>query len=143
MTSTTDVPLGEGFLIDSNVLLDIFGGESEWRQWSAATIAQCIRAGACHINPMIFSEVSYGFDDLEQLEAVLPSDVFRHSALPFPAAFLAARSHHAYRRRGGTKVATLPDFFIGAHAVVEGLTLVTRDPRRYRLAFPSLKLVAP
>lgn len=139
----TDIALGDSFLIDSNVLIDIIVGDEVWGDWSARTLAQCLRAGVCQINPIIYSEVSYGYDDISRLDATLSAAVLRRESIPYSAAFLAAKAHSAYRRRGGTKAATLPDFFIGAHAVVEGLTLVTRDPRRYRLAFPVLRLVAP
>ena len=135
--------VGESFLIDANVLLDIFSRDPKWLDWSRAALADAARAGIIGINPLIYAEVSVGFDDLRVLDDALPTSVVRRLPLPFASGFLAAKAHQAYRRRGGTLVATLPDFYIGAHALVSGLTLVTRDPRRFRTAFPSLRLVSP
>jgi predicted nucleic acid-binding protein len=133
----------EAYLIDSNVVLDVLTEDSEWFDWSAETLANAARSGPTYINPIVFSEVAVGFDDLAELETRMPSAILRRARLPFAAAFLAAKVHQAYRRRGGTRIATLPDFYIGAHAVVEGLTLVTRDPRRYRSTYPGIRLITP
>ncbi|MEO5534375.1 MAG: type II toxin-antitoxin system VapC family toxin [Pseudolysinimonas sp.] len=133
----------EAFLIDSNVLLDIVTDDPVWGEWSSLTLAESVRRGRTLINPLIYAEVSVGFDHIDDLDRRMPESVLTRAPLPYRAGFLAAKAHNAYRRRGGTRVATLPDFFIGAHAVVDGLTLVTRDARRYRSAFPTLKLLTP
>lgn len=134
---------GRGFLIDSNVLIDIISADHDWSAWSESALAKAARLGPVHINPIIYAEVSRAYLDISTLDAALPSADLRRAPLPYAAAFLAGKAHAAYRRRGGTRMATLPDFFIGAHALVDRLTLVTRDPRRYRHAFPDLRLVAP
>ena len=95
------------------------------------------------VNPLIYAEVSIGFDRIEDLDEALDPSIFQRRPLPWEAAFLAGKSFLRYRRRGGTRSSTLPDFYIGAHALVEGLTLVTRDAARYRTYFPRLALVAP
>lgn len=77
------------------------------------------------------------------VEEALPHDYFTRAPLPWDAAFLAAKVFERYRRGGGTRTTALPDFFIGAHAAVAGMTLLTRDARRYRTYFPKLKLIAP
>ena len=132
-----------GFLVDSNVLLDIITRDPVWSDWSENALADALRRGEVWINPIVYSEVSLAFESIAAEDAALPSDTLRRSQLPWAAGYLAARAHQAYRKRGGTRATTLPDFFIGAHAVVERLTLVTRDARRYRTAFPGLPLVAP
>ena len=134
---------GDRFLVDSNIVLDILTADREWHSWSAETLASAARSGPTFINPIVFSEIAVGFGDLAELDERLPATVLRRAPLPYSAAFLAAKAHQAYRRRGGTRVATLPDFYIGAHAVVEGLTLITRDPRRYRTAYPGVRLITP
>jgi predicted nucleic acid-binding protein len=88
-------------------------------------------------------EAAARFARIEDLEAALPSDCFQRLPLPWEAAFLARRSFAAHRRRGGQRRSPLPDFYIGAHALVSGMTLLTRDPARYRTYFPRLRLVAP
>lgn len=95
------------------------------------------------INPIIFAEVAVGFASAAQVDAALPEDRFERLALPFAAGFLAGRAFLEDRKKGGARQAPLPDFYIGAHAFVEGHTLLTRDPARYRTYFPKLKLVCP
>ena len=130
-------------LIDSNVLLDLFDEESEWRDWSDAMITQCGDRGELVINPIILSEVSMGFASYEDVTAHLPEDLIRRESLPWQAAFLAARAFLLYRHAGGERRSPLPDFYIGAHAAVAGHTLLTRDPRRYRHYFPKLRIISP
>ena len=132
-----------GVLVDSNILLDLFTEDSEWEDWSAAMLAELSRSSPLVINPIIYSEVSAHFDSLEELDEALPASWIHREPLPWESAFLAGRCFVKYRRHGGTRRSPLPDFYIGAHASVAGLTLLTRDARRYRTYFPKLKLVAP
>ena len=130
-------------LIDSNVLIDLFDEDSEWREWSDAMIHAARTRGDVVINPLIFAEVSAGYDSFEEVDALLSVPFFRREPLPWEAAFLAGRAFWLYRQRGGTRTSPLPDFYIGAHAAVAGHTLLTRDARRYRHYFPKLRIVAP
>jgi predicted nucleic acid-binding protein len=95
------------------------------------------------INPLIYAEVSCGYDRIETLDDALPPEYFVREPLPWPAAFLAAKAFLKYRRRGGSRPTPLPDFYIGAHAAIAGYTLLTRDARRYRTYFPRLRVTAP
>jgi len=130
-------------LVDSNVILDIVTADDEWLDWSAAALARQADAGPLAVNPIIYAEAAARFARIEDLEAALPSDYFQRLSLPWEAAFLAGRSFVAYRRRGGQRRSPLPDFYIGAHALLAGLQLLTRDTARYRSYFPRLALVAP
>lgn len=130
-------------LVDSNVLIDVATGGSEWVDWSAAMITRAAEEGRVVINPIIYAEVSIGFDRIEDLNAALPVEYFAREELPWAAAFLAAQVFLDYRRAGGAQRAPLPDFYIGAHAAIAGYTLLTRDARRYRAYFPKLRLIAP
>ena len=132
-----------GVLVDSNVLLDLFTEDSEWEDWSEAMLADLARTSHLVINPIIYSEVSAHFDSIEDLDDALPPTWIRRDPLPWESAFLAGRCFLKYRRQGGTRRSPLPDFYIGAHASVAGLTLLTRDARRYSTYFPKLKLIAP
>jgi len=129
-------------LVDADVLLDILIPDPKWEEWSSAALAEAAESSLLAINPIIFAEVSVGFDRIEDLEAALPDELQREE-LPWDAAFLAGKTFLAYRRRGGTKHALLPDFYIGAHAAVRGHTLLTRDASRYRSYFPKLSLIGP
>jgi predicted nucleic acid-binding protein len=130
-------------LVDSNVILDIFTEDTRWYDWSAHTLAQCADEATLAINPLIYSEVSLRFDAIEDLEAALPDAFFQRLPLPWEAAFLAGKSFLKYRSRGGGKRSPLPDFYIGAHAAVARMRLLTRDPARYRTYFPRLQLISP
>ncbi len=130
-------------LVDSNVLLDILTEDLNWLDWSASRLAECAEKDVLIINPIIYAEVSVGFQRIEEVEEALPQDVFVREALPWEAAFLAGKCFLAYKKRKGKKSSPLPDFYIGAHAAVCGYTLLTRDARRYRTYFPKLKLIAP
>ncbi len=132
-----------GVLVDSNVLLDVLTEDPEWYAWSAEALARCADESGLAINPIVYAEVSVGFDRIEDVESALPADVFFRSPLPWDAGFLAGKCFESYRRRGGAKRSPLPDFYIGAHAAVSGLSLLTRDPARYRTYFPKLTLIAP
>lgn len=130
-------------LVDSNVLFDYLTEDEDWFEWSASMLEEAADRGALAINPIIYSEVSVRYDRIEDLDAALPAEFFARLPLPWEAAFLAGKGFAKYRRRGGARRSPLPDFFIGAHAAVAGMTLLTRDPRRYRTYFPRLKLIAP
>lgn len=130
-------------MVDSCVLLDIFTQDANWYAWSSDQLARAANHGTVVINPVIYAEVSAGFHRIEDLDAFLAPDVFEYRPIPREAAFLAARSFMAYRKRGGVKTAPLPDFFIGAHASVEGLDLITRDTRRFASCYPRLRLICP
>lgn len=130
-------------LVDSNVILDVVSDDADWGDWSAAMLAQAAHEGHLVINPLIYAEVSCGYNRIEDLDDALPPEYFLREPLPWAAAFLAARAFLSYRRRGGTRNAPLPDFYIGAHAALAGHTLLTRDRRRYAAYFPALKIIAP
>jgi predicted nucleic acid-binding protein len=133
----------ETTLVDSNVILDVLTEDSEWQDWSAAALARQADAGVLAINPLIYAEVAAGFKRIEDLEDALPQEYYVRQPLPWEAAFLAGRSFLRYRAAGGRRRSPLPDFYIGAHAAVGGMTLLTRDARRYRTYFPGLRIIAP
>ena len=130
-------------LVDSNVLLDVLTEDEEWLDWSAAALARAADHGRLVLNPLVYAEVSLAFDRVEDLDAVLDGAAFERRALPWTAAFLAGRAFLRYKAAGGSKRSPLPDFYIGAHALLDGLALLTRDARRYRTYFPRLRLIAP
>lgn len=132
-----------GTLVDANVVLDIAAEDEAWCDWSASMLEQAANTGPLYINPIIYAEVCVNFTRIEDADDALPLSFYRRAELPWPAAFLAGRVYGAYRRAGGVRRSPLPDFYIGAHAAVAGLTLLTRDARRYREYFPTLRLIAP
>jgi predicted nucleic acid-binding protein len=113
-----------GVLVDSNVLLDVMTEDPRWYPWSSAALGRAADEALLAINPIIYGEVSIRFETIE-------------------AAFLAGKCFLAYRKRGGRKTTPLPDFYIGAHAAIANLTLLTRDATRYKTYFPKLRLLAP
>lgn len=135
--------MNHGTLIDTNVLLDVLTEDTTWLAWSMNALAGAAEAGPLYINPMIYAEVSVRFSRVEDLDDALPAEHYRRAPLPWAAAFLAGKAFLDYRRNRGTAASTLPDFFIGAHAAVGDLALLTRDATRYRTYFPTIDLIAP
>lgn len=132
-----------GVLVDSNVLLDVATNDANWSEWSATAIATLAERIALVINPIIYAEVSVGYSTVEALDAVLPGSIYRREPLPWAAGFLAGKCFAQYRRRGGMRATPLPDFYIGAHAAVGQLGLLTRDAARYRSYFPTVEIFSP
>ena len=130
-------------LVDTNVIFDVLSRDEDWGDWSSAMLAEAANRGPVVINPIIYAELAVRYDRIEDLDASLPASYFRRAHLPWEAGFLAAKCFERYRKRGGSRTSTLPDFFIGAHAAVAGLTLLTRDAARYRTYFPKLRLISP
>ena len=130
-------------LVDSNVLLDVMTEDKDWFGWSSAALENHADQSVLAINPVIYAEVSIRFERIEDLEAALPQALVERLPIPWEAAFLAGKCFLRYRKRGGRRHSTLPDFFIGAHAAVEGMALITRDASRYRTYFPTVHVIAP
>src|SRR3954447_14501513 len=132
-----------GTLVDANVLLDIFTEDPVWLQWSTHALAAPAESGPLYVNPIVYAEVSVRFTRVEDLDDALPASEFRRSPLPWAAAFLAGKAFVNYRGNRGTAPVPLPHFYIGAHAAVDDLRLLTRDDGRYRTYFPTLEVIAP
>ncbi|OPY66595.1 MAG: PIN domain protein [Syntrophorhabdus sp. PtaU1.Bin050] len=130
-------------LVDSNIILDIVTEDKRWFGWSSKTLTRLSAANMFVVNPIIYSEVSVGFEKIEDLEDVLDPRLFRRDQIPWEAAFLAGKCFLQYRRQGGKRDAPLPDFFIGAHAAVSKMQLLTRDEVRYRTYFPTITIISP
>lgn len=130
-------------LVDSNVILDVATDDPVWGNWSSKVLARSADEAILVINPLVYAEVSIGFERIEELEDVLPVSMFRRDALPYEAAFLAGKCFLAYRKRGGARISPLPDFYIGAHAAIAGFRLLTRDASRYQTYFPKIELISP
>lgn len=130
-------------LVDSCVLIDVLADDPRWADWSMAQLEHCSLQGPLVINPIILAEISPRFECAADLEAALENLPLVRQALPWDAAFLAGQAFKAYRQLQGAKTSPMPDFYIGAHALVGHLQLLTRDSTRYRSYFPRLTLVAP
>ncbi|QTA87304.1 type II toxin-antitoxin system VapC family toxin [Desulfonema magnum] len=132
-----------GMLVDSNVILDIFENNPKWADWSESVLHRHSMIHTLYINPVIYSEISVGFKRIEELEEAIAGCEFQILQIPREALFRAGKAFFEYRRRGGNKISPLPDFYIGAHAVVTGMSLITRDISRFRSYFPSVRLITP
>lgn len=130
-------------LIDTNVLLDLVTDDTEWADWSIRQLDAAALKGPLAINDVVYAELSVRFAAIETIEAVLDEARVSVAAIPRAALFLAGKAFQRYRAAGGRRTGVLPDFFIGAHAAVAGLTLLSRDAQRYRSYFPSIDLVTP
>lgn len=132
-----------GTLVDSSVLIDVLADDSLWADWSISQLERCAQQGPLFINPLILAEESPRFETAADLESTLAHLPLQRQALPWDAAFLAGQAFKLYRQHSGTDPSPMPHFYIGAHAWVNQLQLLTRDAVRYRRYFPKLTLVVP
>jgi predicted nucleic acid-binding protein len=130
-------------LVDTNVLVDVLQNDPQWADWAVAQSRARSKLHDLAINPVIYAEISWSFSTLEALDDVVLTMALKLREIPRPALFLAAKAYAQYRRRGGSKLQVLPDFFIGAHATVEGWPLLTRDASRFKTYFPTLDVISP
>jgi predicted nucleic acid-binding protein len=130
-------------LVDTNVLVDVLQDDPQWAEWSIGQLRAQSKIHELAVNPVIYAEISLSFSTLEALDRTVATLGLAMCELPRPALFLAGKAFAQYRKRGGGRAQVLPDFFIGAHAAVEGWPLLTRDASRFRTYFPSLQVIAP
>lgn len=129
--------------VDTNVLLDLVTDNADWAEWSQRQLEAAAVRGPVLINDVVYAELSVGFLRMEEVNEVLAIAQVETAPISREALFLAGKVFQRYRAGGGTRTGVLPDFFIGAHAAVAQLPLLTRDVRRYRTYFPTVRLIAP
>jgi predicted nucleic acid-binding protein len=132
-----------GVLVDSCVLLDLFTNDQNWGEWSENILEKYSLTNTLYINSIVYSEVSIGFNKIEEIEKALSELDIKVLEIPREALFLAGKTFLNYRKNKGTKASTLPDFFIGAHANISKFDLITRDTSKYKTYFPQTKLIHP
>jgi predicted nucleic acid-binding protein len=130
-------------LIDTNVLLDVVTDDPNWADWSIEQLEAAALRGPLLINDVVYAELAVRYERIERLEAFLAEAGLDMAAMPRSALFLAGKVFQKYRKAGGSRAGVLPDFFIGAHAAVDELDLLTRDTARYRTYFPTVRLITP
>ena len=130
-------------LVDANILLDLVSDDPAWGEWSTVQLRAARLRGTIAINDIVYAEVSVGVPSIEALGEFLTGVGIALLRVPHAALFLAGRAFRDYRAAGGRRTGVLPDLFIGAHAVVAGMPLLTRDNKRFRAYFPTITLIAP
>jgi predicted nucleic acid-binding protein len=130
-------------LVDSNIILDLVTDGEIWADWSQGQLEQAASIGPLVVNDVIYAEISARYATVDAVDAMLRGLDIARVPIPRTALFLAGKAYLRYRATGGLRTGVLSDFFIGAHAAVEQLALLTRDSRRYRSYFPSVELIAP
>jgi len=130
-------------LVDTNVLLDLVTDDPLWAGWSQRQLDLAAAQDQLAVNDIVYAELSIGYERMEELDAMIRRAGMANAAMPRPALFLAGKAFQRYRSAGSRRTGVLPDFFIGAHAVIAGAVLITRDAARYRSYFPGIMLVAP
>ena len=130
-------------LVDTNVLLDLVTNDARFVEWSIAQLEGAFLRGPIIINDVIYAELSVRYAEVERLDAFVEEAGLQHDPIPREALFLAGKAFRAYRESSGTKTGVLPDFFLGAHAAVLEIPILTRDVARYRTYFPTVELITP
>jgi len=133
----------KGVLVDSNIILDIFLNDPKWADWSESKLEEYVQHTMLYINPIVYAEVSIGFEKIEDLESAISKAGLQMLDIPKEALFLAGKAFVKYKKGKGAKKAPLPDFHIGAQAAVLDFDLITRDAARYRPYFPTVRLISP
>ena len=132
-----------GILVDSCILLDLFTNDLHWADWSEEILDQYSQTNTLYINSIVYTEISIGFNKIEEVEKAVSELGLKVLEIPREALFLTGKVFLKYRKNKGTKSAPLPDFFIGAHASVSKFNLITRDTDKYKTYFPQVKLIHP
>ncbi len=132
-----------GILVDSCVLLDLFTDDPNWADWSENVLERYSQTNTLYINSIVYTEVSIGFDKIEEVDKAISELGIKVLEIPREALFLTGKVFLQYRRNKGTKKSPLPDFFVGAHAAVSQFHLITRDSAKYNTYYPQLKLIDP
>ena len=133
----------KGVLVDSNIILDVFLNDPKWADWSESKLDEYDQLGVLYINSTVYSEISIGFERIEDLESAIAKAGLQMLEITKEALFLAGKAYLTYKKRKGAERTPLPDFFIGAQAAVQNLNLITRDVSRYQSYFPTVKLITP
>ena len=132
-----------GVFVDSCVLLDLFTNDRNWADWSENVLEKYSKTNTLYINSIVYTEISIGFQRIEEVEAAISELGVKVLEIPREALFLTGKVFLEYRRNKGTKRSPLPDFFVGAHAIVSQFNLITRDCGKYKTYYPQLKLINP
>jgi predicted nucleic acid-binding protein len=129
--------------VDTNIWIDCIGADNRWYDWSVEQLQRCSEQAPLHVNLVIYTELLIPGPDVAALDVMLDVYETRRSPLPWTCAGLAAKAYQSYRQRGGTRLIPLPDFYIGAHAAIANLSVLSRDVRPYRRYFPRLRCIGP
>lgn len=132
-----------GTFVDSSVVIDAMAGDANWSHWARERIGEATEAGPLWINGIVYAEAGHRFEEMAQLDLAISLLGLQILDIPKPVFFVSARAFREYRQRGGDRTSILPDFIIGAHASLLNVPLLTRDPKRFRQAFPDLEIIAP
>jgi predicted nucleic acid-binding protein len=130
-------------LVDTNVLVDVVSDDPIWAGWSQQQLEFGAVEDELAINDIVYAELSVRYATMDELDAMLRDARVIGIPIPRPALFLAGKAFYRYRAAGGVRTGVLPDFFLGAHAVISDCVLITRDAARYRTYFPGIMLIAP
>ncbi len=133
----------KGVLIDSCILLDLFTDNPVWADWSESILNKYSQTNTLYINSIIYTEISIDFNKIEEIDQAILKLPIKIIEIPREALFLAGKIFRKYKKNTGIKNSTLPDFFIGSHAIVSQFNLITRGSAKYKTYFPALKLIHP
>ncbi|MFT4178198.1 MAG: type II toxin-antitoxin system VapC family toxin [Thermomonas sp.] len=128
--------------IDSSVLIDLLSG-NERAEPTESCLRQCLVVGPVVVCDVVLAEVCTALKDGSETLPILESMSIHFSAMEAKSALRAGEMQRRYRRNGGKRERTVPDFLVGAHALLQCNGLITRDGGFYRDYFKGLRVIEP
>lgn len=127
--------------VDTNIILDVAAEDQVFAETSQDLLIEASDSGSLAICEVAYAELVPQFESREALDSLLNTLGVRLVEGGADVAYLAGRKWAAYRAAGGNRERLLPDFLIGAHALLRADCLLTRDRGFYKSYFPELKLM--
>lgn len=128
--------------VDSSVLIDLIGGGA-MADVAADALRAALRLGPVVVCDVVLAEVCTALKNGSDVLGDLESAGLVYLATEPKAALRAGEMQRRYRQRGGVRHRTVPDFIVGAHALLQCSGLITRDASFFRDYFKGLKVIVP
>jgi predicted nucleic acid-binding protein len=129
--------------IDSSVLVDLLADDPATSDSAEASLRQALSAGPVVVCDVVVTEITTALAGGAEVLGVLEEMGIAFHPVEAKSAVRAGEMQRRYRQRGGQRQRTVPDFIVGAHALLQCDALITRDAAFFRDYFKGLKVIVP